>query len=293
MKVVNLLSIVGLAWGLSVTWGAAACAQTAGAGKAALPVDPPFSQGQVAQEATPAPGGEGEDFNYRISGQITSARRSELSFRVTGYVKAITKKAGARVKTGEILAELDDADYQLALKLAESKKHQAAIEARAAKNEYERELQLKKENASTGTMFDKIQAAFEASRLGVAMADLNLQQARRNLAFTKLLAPYDGVVAEQEKDEGEYVSQGTKVFTVYEVDHPEVDLNVPERLVGKLNVGNELTISVPSVQYKGRAKVIRWVPVVSDRTRTFRVTAQLLGDSKRVVPGLFAEALLN
>jgi multidrug efflux pump subunit AcrA (membrane-fusion protein) len=63
--------------------------------------------------------------------------------------------------------------------------------------------------------------------------------------------------------------------------------------VGKLLVGHKLNILIPSVAYRGEAVVTKVVPVVMEHTRTFRVTATLKNPDARVVPGLFAEALMN
>ena len=70
-------------------------------------------------------------------------------------------------------------------------------------------------------------------------------------------------------------------------------LALKERLLNKIETGIDLDIEVPSVNFKGKAKVIRVVPIISNKTRTFKVTAQIQGDASKVLPGLFAEALIN
>ncbi|HXW60150.1 MAG TPA: HlyD family efflux transporter periplasmic adaptor subunit, partial [Myxococcota bacterium] len=117
--------------------------------------------------------------------------------------------------------------------------------------------------------------------------------AQRNFDNTKLRAPYNCVVAAQHKDQAERVGPETPAFDLYEVNNNEVHLNAPEILVGKLLVGNKLSIQIPSVSYRGEAIVTKVVPVVMEQTRTFRVTATLKNSDARVVPGLFAEAHMN
>lgn len=229
----------------------------------------------------------------RLTGEVAAPRRSLLAFRQQGFIETIKAKAGALVKKGDVLATLEPQDFELRLDLARARRDQGKVALASADKELRRERQLASENASTATALDRVQAQYDQARLALKLAELDVLNAQRALDDTKLLAPYDCIVAEQLKDQAEWVRTGDGVFNVFDTQLPEIKLAAPERLMGKIGVGDALQIVVPSAGFSGRAQVVRMVPVISERTRTFQVIARPEGNDQRIVPGSYAEALLN
>lgn len=254
----------------------------------------------VAGAESPAPAGPApadadaaSTVGSRFTGEVDAPRRSDIAFRVNGFVGEVIAKPGAKVKKGDVLATLDDRDYKISLELAKARKDQAAIALDSANKDYQREVQLKKENASTAAALDKMKAGYDSARLNLRLAELDVEKAQLALNDTRLVAPYDCVVADQMKHEGENVQSGNPVFRIYDTAEPEISLTVPERMIGQVAVGAKLRVTVPSASYAGQAEVIRMVPVISDKTRTFQITARLVEQDGRIVPGSYAEATPN
>ncbi len=266
--------------------------------KALLPEKVPFDKQEIEkqqerQKDAKEPSLFNSNFKHRISGTISSARKSSLSFPVAGFTKTIMAKAGTRLKKGDVLASLDDRDYQLQLDLAKANKKQAENQLLTLRNELAREKQLHLENASTNSRLEQVELSYKQAQIAAELAALNVKGAEKNLDSTKLRAPYDCVVAKQHKDEAEYVAVGNKVFDINEINANELNLDVPASLIGKFTAGTKLAVTVSAVGYSGHAQVSRVVPVIANDTRTFQVTAVFIGEDERVVPGLFAEAQLN
>ena len=254
------------------------------------PNSPTVESGRI----TPSPANDlGSATDYRLTGEVTAARHSQVAFRVPGFLSSIAVKPGAVAKKGTLLATLDDRDYVLRLELAKARREQARVAYDSAVKELKRESELKSANASTATVYDKIKAQADQARLALRLAELDFEGAELALKDTKLTAPYDSVVASQLKYEGENVQGGTAVFEVYDTAEPEISLTVPERLLGQIDVGTKLTITIPSASYKGTGVIIRQVPVINERTRTFKVTAKLDKYDPKIVSGLYAEGVLN
>ena len=216
---------------------------------------------------------------YRLTGQVSAIRNSQIAFRIIGFISEIKVKPGTPAKKGDVLATLDDRDFVLRVALAKARRDQAQIAVTTAEKDFKREKQLKAEKASTDSVFDKMRAEYEQAQLSLKLAELDLDTAELALKDTRLLAPYDCVVAVQMKDEGENVPAGTAVFEVYDTAEPEITLSVPERLMNSTAVGAQVTI--------------RMVPVILQKTRTFQITAKLLQYNSKIVPGSYAEATLN
>ena len=233
-----------------------------------------------------------KEIEFRINGEVSAIRNSQIAFRAVGFIDNVRVKPGAFVKKGQILATLDDRDFALRFALAQARQEQAKISMESAEKEFKREQQLRNEKASTASVYDKIKAGFDQSSLSLKLAQLDVAVADLSLKDTRLLAPYDCVVVRQMKYEGENVPAGTAVFEVYDTAEPEITLTAPERLMSSFAIGGQLSVSIPSAAYTGKAEIIRIVPVVSQKTRTFQITAKLLEYNSKIVPGSYAEASL-
>ena len=233
------------------------------------------------------------DTGGRLTGEVAATRRSQLAFKQQGFIQIVKTKAGSVIKKGEVLAKLETQDFELRLDLAKARKEQGRVGLASADKELRRERQLASENASTATALDRVQAQFDQAKLAVKLAELDVTSAQRALDDAELIAPYDCVVADQLKDEADYVRPGDVVFTVYDTQLPEIRFAAPERLMGKITVGDTLQVLVPSAGYSGRAEIVRVVPIINERTRTFQVIAKPQASDQRIVPGSYAEALLN
>ncbi len=246
--------------------------------------------GAAAPATSTTPDG---NVNTRLSGEVASQTKSQLSFRVGGFIQDLKFKTGMACKKGDVLAVLDTRDYRLSLDMARSQKEMARVALNNAQSEFQREEELKKANVSTESMYDKLKTGFDKARLDLQMADLKLTQAEQAMQDTKLVAPYDCVVTKQLKNVGERVNSGDAVFELYNTTDVELNFQVPERLAGKIKVGDKLKVSIPATGFAGDLEVVRLVPVVEQASRTFRVIAKAPDQDQRVVPGLYAEAQLN
>lgn len=262
--------------------------------KAKLPEKIPFDVQQVKPALPQALKASPENPSIvRISGQIVAGNKSSLAFKVPGFISSIDKKPGDVLKKGEVLARLEAMDFNYQVELMKLNKEQAALSEKVAKNEFQREEQLKAGNVSTASQFDLMEAKFKQASVATKLAEVNLHNAERNLARTKLVAPYDCVVAAQYKDEAEHVGTETKVFDVYAANSTEIHLNVPESFIGRLKNGAKLSVSIPAVNYVAEASITKVVPAISETTRTFKVIAKFKENDARIVPGLFVEAQLQ
>lgn len=229
----------------------------------------------------------------RVSGQVNSGKQGQASFKTAGHISKTIVQVGEKVRKGQILALLDDTDARLRFNLARNQLEQASVTFEQANKDMQREDQLKKEGATTQTNLERISNALAAARIGRAQAQINLQQAEKNLNDTKLAAAFDGVVARRLKVEGEYVGVGAAVFELASMKELEVSLRVPETLIRKVKPGHVVSLSIPSLGRSAQAKILRIVPVIQENSRTFEVIGRV-GDalSDDIIPGQFVEAQL-
>ena len=159
--------------------------------------------------------------NFReFPGRVDANRKAELSFRVGGTVNAIYVKEGDLVEQGQLLAELEKTDYQIAVN------NQRAQYENAEKN-FSRAKELIKTDTISRMDFDRTEANFKT-------AQANLEAAEQNLAYTRMTAPFTGALAKRHVENFEQVSANQSIFTLQEVGTLEVKVDVPERLLRTL-----------------------------------------------------------
>ena len=137
------------------------------------------------------------------TGLVRTAAQSKLHFRAGGTISRITVRNGAVVQAGQLLAQLDNRDQQLALRQAEDQVREAQVQVRALIAEYGGQ------DADTASLKPNARA-FVLTKSGYYRAQTALLLARQNLSYTELRAPYTGVVANLS-------AQAYNFITAYEV----------------------------------------------------------------------------
>ena len=144
---------------------------------------------------------------------MKAAQDISTAFRVSGTIQKIHVEDGACVRTGQLLAELDPADYQVQLDAT-------AAEYEQIKAEAERVMALYKENGTTPNANDK-------AVYGLKQITAKYQHHKDQLAYTRLYAPFDGFVQKHLFETHETVGAGMPVISMISAGIPEVEINLP------------------------------------------------------------------
>lgn len=146
-------------------------------------------------------------------GRVVSAQEANLSFKVAGTIARLHVREGSFVKAGQLVAEIDDADYRVQLSATEAEYAQVKAEA-------ERVMALYEEGAATASNYDK-------ARYGLRQMEAKLQHHRNQVEYCKLYAPYGGQVKTIFFEGRETVGAGMPVVGIAGNGTPEVLVNLP------------------------------------------------------------------
>ena len=182
---------------------------------------------------------------YRLTHATTDAAfvkadLVDLSPLVYGHIAAIEVDEGDTIKKGDILALLDDRDYQEALGKAQAYYRQARFN-------FERYAKLYRAHSIS-------KAEFEGYEVVYRTANADLAAARLNLEHNKIIAPFNGVIAKRYAQHGSYVGPGLPVFNIYDPATIHVIANLEEGKLAGVKVGQATDISVdayPGIKVKG------------------------------------------
>jgi RND family efflux transporter MFP subunit len=170
---------------------------------------------------------ENVDFLVHAQGSVTPKHRTMLSTQVSGRVISISDKfdEGGFFSKGEVLVELERADYETDLLLAEADiaRAQAALNEEIARSEVAaREWESIRTSTPSALGLRKPQLAREQANVKASLA--NLERAKRNLSRTQITAPYDGLVKAKIIDVGQFVTVGTQIGEIFSTDTAQVRL---------------------------------------------------------------------
>lgn len=215
-----------------------------------------------------------------LSGDVEAWRTANVGFLVPGLVSRVGPQEGDAVKEGDLLAELDSTEYRINLDMASAQRERAEDELSRAQMVFD-------QKGIPANDFNKAQTALKLASAQEALA-------RKKLSDTRIEAPMSGVVARRGIEPGEQAGPGLPVFTVVQVDPAQIRVGVPETEIGRIAVGQQAVVSVPSLDgstYQGK---VRLVGIAADpASRTYTVKIRVPNKDRRLRPGMIAEVQIE
>jgi membrane fusion protein (multidrug efflux system) len=215
------------------------------------------------------------------------------SSQVEGLLKQVRVDEGTPVSRGMVLASVDDTDYRLEVRRAEAALKQTEATLANTKVEYQRKNELFKEQLVTQQQYDDVTTRMALADAEVDRAKAALDLAKERFAKTKIYSPLQGYVKEKKVSAGDYVRNGTPLFSLIKVDPIKLLFTVTEKDVGKLKVGQQVQFkvdSMPGKEFTARVSIV--YPSLEERTRTLQVEAQASNRGGQLKPGLFSRVIL-
>ncbi|WP_108445384.1 efflux RND transporter periplasmic adaptor subunit [Halomonas denitrificans] len=194
----------------------------------------------------------------RLSGRITAAERTALSFEIPGELDRLPLEVGERFAAGEVLAELDAARYRLVADQRRAERQEAEAVLREKREDYRRQASLADKGYVSQTRLDAARAALGTAESRLASARAALALAERDLTLTRLAAPFDGSVSRRRAEPAERVAAGQPVLEVIsDREGFEVETSVPETLVDALAPGSTHRVLLPALGNAESAATLR------------------------------------
>ena len=237
-------------------------------------------------------------------GTVRATQTSQVSSQVMGNILEIHAHEGDLVQRGQVLATIDDAHSRSAVDQATAAVTAAEKELSAADSDLtlagatlKRYQQLYEKKSVSPQEFDEIKARYQSTearrdmaRAGQVQANAGLTQARTSFGYTRIHAPFAGLVTEKKADAGTLASPGMPIFTIEDTRSYRLEVTVDEselRLVRAGQVSPVMIDALGNVQLSG--KVVQIVPAADPASRSFLVKVELPADV-RLHSGLFGRA---
>lgn len=209
-------------------------------------------------------------------GTLRAEHGAELAMDVSGLVTAVELESGKDVRKGQLLLQLRDGDDVAQLDALQA-------EAQLAELTYKRDRQQLAVRAISKAAYDAAAADLKAKQAAVAKQQVIVSK-------KQLRAPFSGRAGIITISPGDYLSAGSPVVTLQQLDPLFVDFTVPQNELGRLRVGQTVKLTLdayPGRSFTGTLSAIS--PKVDTSTRNVQVEATVPNKDRKITPGMFAQ----
>lgn len=245
-------------------------------------------------------GGSASGDGITANGYVVARTKASVSSKILGRLAWIGVTEGSRVKEGEVIARIEDAEYAAAAATAQANVGQFEAQLAQAKRELKRSQSLRADNLVPEAALEAAQTSVEVltAQLGSARAQAKLAEA--NLANTRVLAPFSGTVLRKDAEVGEIVAPSsagggltrTAIVTMADLQTLEVEVDVNEAYIAQVRNGQDARITLdayPDTSFVGRVRQV--VPTADRQKATVLVKVSILDRDPRILSEMGAKVV--
>lgn len=210
---------------------------------------------------------------YATTATIEAQSHAVVMSRTDGVVRDILVEEGDQVEKGQTLLVMEDEQEKLAVK-------QARLELERVQLSHQRTVKMKK----LGVLSDQ---EYDESGNALASAEAALEVAELNLSFTRVIAPFEGVIVRRLVDLGDHIGNNVELFQMMDVTPLLLRIHIPANRMGNLEVGQNLSLTLDSTGEEVTGEIHLISPIVNPDTGTVKVTARLTDYPPSTRPGDF------
>lgn len=209
------------------------------------------------------------------SGTIEADNTVTLGFSVPGRIVSVNVQEGQHIKAGQLLATIETTTYKNAFDIANAGLEQANDNYRRLNELY-----------SKGSLPER---DFIAVKVAVAQANANKNLAAKNLADTKLYAPFTGIITAKSTEKGATAAPGIPVFTIMKTDKVYAKIAIAESEIAKFKIGTLAKVKIASIDetFEGEISIVN--PSADATTRTFEAKVLLNNQKGSLLPGMISD----
>jgi len=231
-------------------------------------------------------------------GQARAYNEADLSFRISGPLIVLPNDiVGKEYTASEVISRIDPRDYEVKVADVEAQLARARASAKRAVSEYQRELNIFKEEpgATSQTSVDRKSAQRDQTAADVKSLSASLDAAQDQLDYTYLKAPFDGKVVQQYVQNFEDVRAKEAIVRLLDTSRIEMVVNIPENMISYAPYITNIRVHFDAFKDRAIPAVIKEVGAEASRTtRTYPVTLLMdQPDDFTVLPGMAGRAIAD
>jgi len=240
---------------------------------------------------------ERDDLESIVSatGKLNAVTTVQVGTQVSGQIEEINADFNQRVKQGQLIARIDPTLQEQAVRDAQAGLERNQAELEQAQREYDRNKQLFDRKVLTEIEFNTAKYALAVARANVKSADVALDRAKRNQAYTSIYAPIDGIVVERNVSVGQTVAASLNTPQLFlianDLAHMQILASVDESDIGVIAEGQPVRFSVqayPNQSFNGKVEQVRLQSVTTENVVNYTVVVAVENPDGKLLPGMTA-----
>ena len=229
------------------------------------------------------------------TGALSAVTTVQVGTQVSGLVRQIYVDFNDRVKKGQLLARIDPTLQQQAVLDAQAGLVRAQADLERSKAEYDRNKTLFDAKVLTASEFNTAQYNYTVAQASVKSAQVGLDRARKNLSYTEIYAPIDGVVVERNVDVGQTVAASLSAPQLFlianDLSQMQILASVDESDIGQIHDGQEVRFTVqayPNQNFTGTVRQVRLQSATTENVVNYTVVVSVANPKGTLLPGMTA-----
>jgi HlyD family secretion protein len=229
------------------------------------------------------------------TGTLNAVTTVAVGTQVSGQVSKLYVDFNDHVKKGQLLAQIDPTLAQQAVADAEANLQKADAQAQQARRDDARNQQLFTDGLVAKSAYEQTQSSFNVSAADVKSAQVALDRAKQNLAYTNIYSPIDGVIVERNVQQGQTVAASLSAPQLFlianDLSQMQILAQVGESDIAQIKQGQDVNFSVqalPNRTFHGSVQQVRLQSTTSDNVVDYTVVVAVANPKGELLPGMTA-----
>lgn len=246
---------------------------------------PAFISAQPASEAV-----ERRSFHetIQLDGVIEAVQQSTVSAQTSGTVQKLPYDVDDSVAAGDLIVQLEDSEQRSRLRQARAGLEEAEAALTDAQQQFRRIEAVHERGLVSGQEFDQARNSLTAARARVERASGEVAVAQEQLSYTRIEAPYSGIVTERHVELGETVSPGQPLLSGLSLEQLRVVVDLPQMYVETARNERQARVTLTDGQVLETGDMT-FYPYADPQTHTFRVRMRLDEPGGSLFPGMLVK----
>ena len=239
-----------------------------------------------------------------ITGTVVSDNQKYIGARYMGYVKDVYVEIGDKVKREDTLFEMESAEFDilkeqanLALEQSETlvdvyrtRLDEIRREKRLFRNhKYTKDLNFEEWSENLEISAEHAQSMLKAMQTMVKEAAQKVKEISVISHYLEVKAPSNGIIVQKNLHVGDLVMPGFPVMILVDLTHLEIEAQISEADILKVNEGDFVRFEIPSIHYKGHGRIKSIVPSANPMTHTFTIRITFKRKNPKIYPGMYTK----
>ncbi|MEN8168098.1 MAG: efflux RND transporter periplasmic adaptor subunit [Pseudomonadota bacterium] len=225
---------------------------------------------------------------FLLDGTVEAIHRTTVSAQTSGQVQEILFDVDDFVEKQQMLIRLKDTEQKARLHQAEADLKEALARLQEAEDEFKRISDMHEKKLVSQSQMDKATTALKSARARQDAASAGLVQASEQFEYTRVKAPYSGIVTERHVQLGEVASPGQALMSGISLDRLRVLVDVPQSLIPTIREQGKARVLLPNGEVIGAVKLTIF-PYAHAGSNTFKVRVNLPEGVADLFPGMFVK----